>query len=111
MSKIASSKRTRTVVKDSNDELQIKKAMDGEKDRERDLAWIMGQPRGRRWIYETLFVTCHVNHLSHVPRDTHSTAFNEGARSVGQKVLEELRTKHHALYIKMLEENDERSDD
>ncbi len=106
MSKLSHTKRSKPVVRDSNDELQIKKAIDGDKDRERDLNFIMGSPRGRRWIYELIHTKCHVGQISHVPRDTHSTAFNEGARSVGNALLEELRSAHHALYIKMLEEND-----
>ncbi len=110
MSKLRSTKHSKPIVKDSNDELQIKKAMDGEKDRERDLAFIMGAPRGRRWLYELIHTRCHVGNLSHVPRDTHSTAFNEGARSVGEALLEEVRSNHHALFIKMLEENDVRDE-
>lgn len=90
--------------------MQIKQAMDGEKDRERDLAFLMGAPRGRRWMHELIFTKCHVGHISHVPRDTHSTAFNEGARSIGEALLEEIRSKHHALYIKMLEEHDVRDE-
>jgi len=95
----------RSIILDSTDELQIKKAMDGEADRAKDLEFILSQPRGRRWVYDLLHDWCHVGRLSHVPNDTHSTAFNEGARSVGERLLEELRSKHHALWITMLEEN------
>ena len=111
MSKRRVTKHTRPVVTNSNDEVQIKKAEDGEKDRARDLAFILSSPRGRRWLYELIFSRSHVNRLSHVPRDTHSTAFNEGARSVGESVLETIRHEHHAAFITMLEENDITSED
>lgn len=106
MSKLTSTKRSKPIVRDSTDELQIKQAMDGEKDRERDLHFVMLQPRGRRWIYDLIYVKCHIGQISHVPDDTHSTAFNEGARAIGNALLEEVRGNYHALYIKMLEEND-----
>lgn len=108
MSKLTSTKHSREIIRDSNDEIAIKKVIDGEKDRERDLAFLLGAPRGRRWLHDLIYIKCHVGQLSHVPRDTHSTAFNEGARSVGEALLEEIRSNHHALYLKMLEENDVR---
>lgn len=95
----------RTVVYDASDEAQIKAAQQSEKDRDRDLDYIVKEARGRRWIYELVFDKCHMNHLSHVPRDTHSTAFNEGARSIGEAVLEELRTRNFGAYMAMLAEN------
>lgn len=95
----------RKTVTDSEDADQLKSAQDGEKDRDRDLAFIMSQPRGRRWMYELVFDVCHVSRLSHYPGDTHTTAFNEGARSVGERLQEELRSRHFDAFITMLEEN------
>lgn len=95
----------RKVVYDASDEAQVKKAEEIEKDRERDLSYIVKEPRGRRWLYELIFDACHVSRPSHTPSDTHSTAFNEGARAVGERVLEELRTRHFSAFIQMLEEN------
>lgn len=110
MSKLNTTRYSKPVVTNSSDELQIKAAMDGEKDREKDIQFLLSQPRGRRWLHGLIYDKCHVGSLSHVPRDTHSTAFNEGARSVGEALQEEIRSNHHALYLKMLEENDVRTD-
>ena len=93
------------VVYDSSDPEQIQKATDLDKDRDRDLLDIMKLPRGRRWMYNLIYGDCHVDRISHYPNDTHTTAYNEGARAVGQKVLEELRSKHFAAFITMLEEH------
>ena len=63
------------------------------------------QPRGRRWVYELIYGLCHISRLSHYPGDTHTTAFNEGARAVGERLQEELRSRHFDAFILMLEEN------
>ena len=109
MTKLNHTRHTKPMVRDSNDEMQVKAALDGEKDREKDLVFIVAQPRGRRWLHEVIYQMCHLDSLSHVPGDTHSTAFNEGARSVGQRILSEIRVQHHDAFIKMMEEN--RSDE
>jgi len=95
----------RKVVYDASDEAQVKAAERDSEDREKDLSYILKEPRGRRWLYDLVFGTCHMHSLSMVPRDTHSTAFNEGARSVGESVLEEIRTKHFGAFMQMMEEN------
>lgn len=96
---------SRTVVTDSSDEAQVTKAQKEQEDRDRDLSYILKEPRGRRWLYELIFATCHVSHLSHVPGDVHSTAFNEGARSIGERVLAEIQSRDFGKYLAMLEEN------
>lgn len=95
----------RTTVYDASDPAQIKKAEEAQKDLDRDLDYILKEQRGRRWLYGLIFDRCHMHQLSHVPRDTHSTAFNEGARSVGEAVLEDIRTRDFAAYMKMMSEN------
>jgi len=96
--------RTQTVY-DASDEAQIRAAMDTEKDRALDLSYVLREPRGRRWVYEMIFNTCHMHRLSFVPGDSHATAFNEGARSVGEALLDEIRTNHFGAFMQMLEEN------
>jgi len=93
------------VVYDSSDPDQIQRATDLDKDRDRDLTEIMKLPRGRRWMYDLIYRDCHVSSISHYPNDTHTTAYNEGARAVGNKVLEELRTNHFSAFLTMLEEH------
>ena len=93
------------VVKDSTDPGQIQKAVDQEEDRKHDVEHILSSERGRRWFYEIAYVRCHVSASSHVPNCSDSTAFNEGARSVGESLVEEARANCPNLFIQMLQEN------
>lgn len=95
----------RKVVYDSSDEAQVLKAEQDQEDRTKDLDFIMGQPRGRRWLYDLIHETCHANRISHVPSSSDDTAFNEGARSVGLVILEEVRTRNFGQFMLMMEEN------
>ena len=95
---------SRKVVYDSSDVAQIQAAEKDQADREGDLKWIMSSPRGRRWMYDMVHQQCHIASPSHFPGDTHTTAFNEGARAVGEAVLEEIRTSHFPAFMKMMEE-------
>ena len=90
---------------DASDPAQVAKAEKAEADRQRDLDYILKEPRGRRFLYELIYGTCHVGRLSHIPGDSDSTAFNEGARSVGEALLEQIRTQAKAQFMLMLEEN------
>ena len=95
----------RHVVRDSSDEAQVKKAEANEEDENRDLDYILKEPRGRRWLYQLIHGTCHVEFRSHVPGDHDSTSFNEGARSVGQTVLDQIKSHSSQHYMLMLAEN------
>lgn len=90
---------------DASDPAQVAKAEKAQQDRDKDLDFILSQPRGRRFLYELIFGTCHVDRLSHVPGDNDATAFNEGARAVGQNLLEQIRVQAKAKYMLMLGEN------
>jgi len=90
---------------DASDPAQVAKAEKEEEDRRRDLDYVLKEPRGRRFLYELIYGTCHVGRLSHIPNDSDSTAFNEGARSIGEALLDQVRTQAKAKYMLMLEEN------
>jgi hypothetical protein len=90
---------------DASDPAQVAKAQKDEADRQRDLDYILREPRGRRFLYGLIYDTCHVGRLSHIPGDSDTTAFNEGARAVGEALLEQIRTQAKAKYMLMLEEN------
>ena len=90
---------------DASNEADIAKAQKAEADRERDLDYIMKEPRGRRFMYELIYGTCHVDRPSHMPGDSDTTAFNEGARAVGQAMLDRIRLRAKAKYMLMLTEN------
>tara|TARA_R110000822_G_scaffold38746_8_gene107132 strand:+ start:757 stop:1053 length:297 start_codon:yes stop_codon:yes gene_type:complete len=96
---------TRVVVTDSADEVQLKKAADAQKERDLGLSDLMQSQRGRAWMHDFLFTRCHVHSGSHVPGCSDSTAFNEGARSIGASLLQEIADDHTAHYLKMLQEN------
>lgn len=95
----------RTVLYDASDEDQVNKAQKAQADRDQDIDYILKEPRGRRWIFDLVFDQCHYDRVSHVPTDTHSTAFNEGARAVGASILSTIRERYPAKYMQMLEEN------
>lgn len=90
---------------DASDPAQVAKAEKHAEDLAKDLDYILKEPRGRRFLYGLIYDTCHVGRLSHTPGDSDSTAFNEGARAVGEALLEQVRTQARAKYILMLQEN------
>ena len=93
-------------VYDASDKEQIRQARLEEEDVEKDIDFVMSQPRGRRWVYRLLFepTLSHIDNQSFVPGSSDATAFNEGARSVGTRVLDEVK-RQPKLYMRMLEEN------
>ena len=95
----------RKVVYDAADAAQVAAAEKEAADRQQDLSYILKEPRGRRWLYYLIYSKCHVDRLSHVPNDTHTSAFHEGGRSIGLSLLEEVRTEQPALFLMMLKEN------
>lgn len=90
---------------DSSDPAQIKKAEQDFEDREKDLDWILSEPRGRRFLYDLIHGVCHVDSPSHVPGDPNTTAFNEGGRAVGNALQQKLRERALSKYFLMLKEN------
>lgn len=98
---------SRRVVTNSADEAQIERATDWQKDVERDLDAILATKRGRRFLRMFIFETCHIDRRSHVPGDPESTAFNEGARMVGQDLLERIKERDFARYLDMISEGQE----
>lgn len=95
----------RPMIVDSNDPEQVLAAQRIDDDRSKDLDFIMSQPRGRRWLYDFVYDTCHIRRLSFVPGAADATAFHEGGRAIGEAVLDKVRTANAKLYFKMLEEN------
>jgi len=90
---------------DASNPDHVKEAEKEQQDKEQDILFVLGSPRGRRWLHDFIFNQCHVMLPSHVPMDRESTAFNEGARSVGLALDENIRRRSPKLYMKMLEEN------
>jgi hypothetical protein len=90
---------------DASDPAQIKKAEQEYEDREKDLDWILSEPRGRRFLYDLIYGVCHVDNLSHVPGDTNTTAFNEGGRAIGTALQSKIRERSLTKYFLMLKEN------
>ena len=90
---------------DASNPDDVRRAKEEESDRERDLAWIMSKPRGRRWLYTMIFDRCHARNISHVAGDAMSTAFNEGARAIGVSLEQDMMDTDIKLYMTMLLEN------
>lgn len=92
-------------VTDTSDERQIKLVQDQQDALDRGLEDIMNNERARKWLIDRINTHCHLESTSHVPGCSDSTAFNEGARSVGQNLISEIRDAFPNQYLKMLEEN------
>lgn len=57
----------------------------------------------RDWMYE-LLSACHIYAPSHVPGDPCSTAFREGERNIGLRLLADIPTEAYALMLKEAKE-------
>tara|TARA_R110002072_G_scaffold166058_1_gene319274 strand:+ start:1630 stop:1923 length:294 start_codon:yes stop_codon:yes gene_type:complete len=90
---------------DASNPEQVAKARREEEDAQKDIDFIVSEPRGRRWVYTLMHQHSHINSPSFVPGSPEATAFNEGARSVGTTLHEQLRSRSPTAYMKMLEEN------
>lgn len=95
----------RKVLYDASNPEHVERAQAEDRDLDKDLTYIMAEPRGRRWLHNFLFVVCHVDRISHVPTDPHTSAFNEGGRAVGLALQEEIRRVQPDKYLLMLKEN------
>lgn len=96
----------RPVVTDTRDEKQIAAAEAWAEQEAKGFEQVVKSKLGRRWLYDLIFSTCHYDQLSLVPGCGQSTAFNEGARSVGVALASRMRTEHPGMFEKMIEEND-----
>lgn len=90
---------------DANNPEHVRKAELKQEDIDKDIEFVLSKDRGRRWLYNLIWHQGHIALASHVPGDVHSTAFNEGARSLGVALHEQIRIASPKMYLKMLEEN------
>lgn len=92
---------------DASDEEQVKRREKAEQDRVADWAYILKEPRGRRWLYDLIYSTCHASaqSVNLTDRSEVLTAFNEGGRAIGILLLEEIRAHYPEAHKKMHEEN------
>ncbi len=61
---------------------------------------VMEQGPGRLWLYE-LLAWCHIWQPSYVVGDSHATAFSEGQRNVGLRLLGDIMAAAPDLYVTM----------
>lgn len=90
------------VVHNNENEAQVKAVEDQAKNLDEGLRDIMQNKRARDWLFDRIDMHAHPNSRSHVPGDADSTAFNEGARSVGEAMLDEIRTMWPNEYVAAL---------
>lgn len=74
--------------------------------RREDVAAVLSTPAGRRFVW-ALLGKCRVFELSYAQGDPTHTAFNEGARQVGNPLLAEIMTDHPEAYARMAAESKE----
>lgn len=79
--------------------LKATKATRDAVDANADLAWLMSDKRGRRFMWR-LLGGLGIYQQSYTPGDTHASAFREGQRSVGLLLIDRL---HQACADRMSE--------
>ncbi len=93
---------------DLGDAKEVKDATREHKNREtiaqEELALILKQKAVRNFIW-TLLEDCGIHAISHRGEQTHETAFNEGARNVGNKLIARLDAARPHTYMKIYTEN------
>lgn len=75
-----------------------------------DLRFVMESKTGRRFFF-ALLSSHGIYELSYTRGDTHETAFREGMRNIGNKLLADCQAASIELYAKMIEENKEEAED
>lgn len=68
-----------------------------------DIRWVLSNPKGRRLVWWVLSL-CGVFRASFVPKDSNQTAFNEGRRDVGLRLLLEIGSANPKAYSQMEDE-------
>ena len=94
----------RLTVTNTDDPEQVAKAQSLGADRDGDLLVVLQNPRSRRWLASLIFETAHTMARSYVPGERSLVEFNEGARSVGLAVWEQVMANHPEFASKLLEE-------
>ena len=93
---------------DLGDPEQVEKAERQHRNREtiarEELVLILEQREVRNFLW-TLLEECGIYDISHRGEETHETAFNEGARNVGNKIIAKLDDAIPHTYMKMYTEN------
>ncbi len=93
---------------DLGDAKEVKKAKRKHKNAEtiarEDLALLLTQREVRNFIW-TLLELCGINKISFRGEETHGTAFNEGARNVGNQIIALVDDARAHTYMKMYTEN------
>ena len=80
---------------------QQEKALQDQRAREfDDFKNVLSTESGRR-VIRLIFARCRMGHQSYVSGNTHDTAFNEGAKTVGRWLDDQLM-QHGDNYIKIL---------
>ena len=64
---------------------------------------MMDMHEGRMWLFDVLNM-CHMAENTHTPGDTHTTAFKNGERNIGLKILADISEANPDRYMLMLTE-------
>lgn len=68
-----------------------------------DMRWVLSNIKGRRVIWRFLAL-CRVFRESYVPKDANHTAFQEGKRDIGLRLLHEIQSANPKAYSQMEDE-------
>ena len=97
----------RSLVRNAGDVQQIRKAEQKSrlriKEELADIRALIESPVGRRFFWRYLGI-CGINQESFVPGAPDSTAFNEGKRNIGNRLLSDIMEAKAEAYIQMMQE-------
>lgn len=92
---------------DANDPKQVnnrkRRAKQRAADDDQTVKDLLSSSRGRAWLWR-LLGTCHIFGIS-FRADPYQTAFNEGERNVGNRLLAQIMRVDSAAYVLMMREN------
>jgi len=95
---------------DAFDPVQVNKARQkaarANRARQEVVAGLMSTKAGRLWIFDTL-VGCHIFTPSFVQGDPGASAFRDGERNVGLKLMADIMASAPDLWVKMNKEGNE----
>lgn len=83
---------------------QRQEARDSELARKYSIELAMSTPMGRRFIWDQL-ASCHVFSMSYTPGSFDATAFREGERNIGQRLMMDVQRFAPNEYLMAVREN------
>lgn len=89
---------------EKREQRRVTKAKEREESRKRALGSLLATVDGRLYVWDQL-ESCHIFTMSYAPNSFDQTAFREGERNVGNRLLTDIMRWYPASYLQMTKEN------